>query len=619
MANDCSSVVPPVGLALGLVDQAHTKFMTLGNEVYAAAQQQYQNVSSFVSSIEPTYVTVTFDDVAAVGAPRRPPRPSFDGDLDFHETTTPPDAPVFPGGAGAVALEPIPEFTEPVPVISFSPRPNPTNPTKPVMPTGLFDHAVPDDVEFSQAPDLVPVVFPGSITIPPFTATPPDTSELPDPDLSVFTFSPEWYVSDLLDKVRAKVSWMLDGGTGLPAAVQEALWARAKGRVDLEEQRIVQQTIDEFATRGFTTPNGILNRRIDQARQSAMNQRLGLSRDLVIEEANLEQKNLQFAVQQGVALESQFAALWMQFQELLLKGASALLDASIKVYEAKLTQRKLAYDLFRSQYEAWKTDIEARVEVFRAEVEAAKAAGDYNEQLARLFDTKIRAETAQMDAAIRLFVAKYDADGKKLDAFRAETGAYAEFIRANAAQWDAWGREISAEAAKVQPYEAASRAYAARVSAVDTANRGKIEEARLEIQAFEAEMRAFTDGTLRNIGLALQAEESRVRAVAAKYGALGQVYNADANVEQAISAAHDRRYGLDIQKSTSAAQIATENARAAMQEHVSLTQMQLQAVTTLAQLMTQMTAGVFSAVNYSAGVSLGESKSESRSANFQCE
>src|SRR5690606_22508081 len=74
------------------------------------------------------------------------------------------------------------------------------------------------------------------------------------------------YTSDLLDRVKAKVEAMMDGGIGLEP-VMDALVQRGRARLDVEVQRAIDTGTDEFASRGFPEPNGPLALAIDDVVQ----------------------------------------------------------------------------------------------------------------------------------------------------------------------------------------------------------------------------------------------------------------------------------------------------------------------------------------------------------------
>lgn len=600
-------VAPFSWAAIGVVDDAHNTLLPLGMTTFNAATTMAQDLAAF--AMTPVDVQVNFSDVDPPGGPQRPARPNFpENGLSFNKPGAPPAPPGFSGGVSDLVIAP--EFEYSAPEMDFGERPDPLDarppgavPTAPARVAPLPpDYTLPDEpvlelLSIPPAPVLADLLF---------TATPPDDSDLPE-IVENWSFTPEHYTSALLDKIKATLDWGLDGGIGLPAAVQDALWARARARVDIEEARAIQQTVDEFGARGFTEPNGILNQRLEIARQNNQNQRLALSRDLVIEEAKLEIENLRFMVQQGVALEGTLIQLHMDTQRLNLQAAQFLLDSAIRVFEVKASLIRLRYDVYVAQAQVFKTRVEAelaKVEIFKAQIEAGKARGEINEQRVRQYEAQIKAVQAMAEfynSQVRAFVALVEGDNAVLAGFAQKVNAYRAEVEAKVAEWNGYSARVQGESAKVGAYDALVRAYGARVSAVSERNRVTLDRERLEIQQHEAQIRAHT-ALLENIRTELAAEQARVQSVAAAFGAQAQVFAADAQVEQSISAALDRRYGLDIQKSSAAAQVAVQNGQMQVQQNVQLTGIQIQALQAATATLSQLAASALSAVNYSAGI-----------------
>ena len=602
--------------AIGVVNDAHNTLLPMGVTTFNTAMTMAQDLASFTAS--PIGAVVTFDDPNAPGGVIRPPAPDFGKyDLTLRKPGDPPAPPEYDGAR--LRLDEAPDFDGAPPVIDFGARPAPLSATAPGPAPQLPERAVPVEPDYDTpvSPPIEIVAIPGApdLFIPTFNATPPDTTSLPE-IVETWSFTPEQYTSALLDKVKATIDWGLDGGIGLPAAVQDALWARARGRVDIEEARAIQQVVDEFGARGFTVPNGILNQRVEIARQNNQNQRLALSRDLIIEEAKLEIENLRFMVQQSIALEGTLIGLHMQTQQLNLQAAQFLLDAALKVFEAKSALIRLRYDIYVAQAQVYKTQIEAelaKVEIYKAEVEAARARGEINEQRTRLYEAQIRSVLAMAEfynGRVRAFQALQETDVAKLRAFSERVNVYRAQVDAKVAEWNGYNARINGEASKAGVFDSQVRAYAARVSSVSEKNRVKLDEERLYIQQHDAELRTHT-ALLENIRAELAAEQARVQSVAAAFDAEARVYSASSQVEQAISAAKDRRYGLDIQKATTAAQIAVQNGQALIQENVQLSGLQQQALQAATQVLAQLSAGALSAVNYSASIGYGQNGSVS--------
>lgn len=599
--------------AISVVNDAHNALMPMGIETFETAKTFAQDLASFAAI--PVDVNVSFSDVDPPDGPRRPERPEFPEDgLVFVPPGQPPDPPTF--SSANPKFERAPDFTDEPYEPNYGEAPSPLGKTAPGPAPKLPERTAPEIPGYTLPCDptlelITPPTKP-KILIDPFDGIPPTGMDEGEFDriialIDSTRWTPEQYTSSLLDKIKSTIDWGLDGGIGLPAAVQDALWARARGRVDMEEARAIQQVVDEFGARGFTEANGILNQRIEMVRQNNQNQRLIHNRELIIEEAKLEIENLRFMVQQGIALEGTLIGMHMQFQQLTLEAARFLIDAALKVFEAKVSLVRLKYDVFTQQVQAYKAYVEAeisKVEIFKAEVEAEKALGEINEQRVRQYEAQVRAVgglVAFFNAEVNAYIAQLQTDVQPLEAFKVQLQAYNAEVGAKVAEWNAYQTRVGAETAKVGTFDSLVRAYGARVAATSDYNRNEAERERIAMQQHEANLRTHT-ATLENIRVALAAEQARVQSVSAAFAAQAQVFSADAQVEQAVSAALDRRYGLDIQKATQAAQIALQNGQARVQENVQLSGLQLQALQAATQVLAQLSAGALSAVNYSAGI-----------------
>lgn len=593
--------------AIGVVQNAHETLLPMGVSTYNAATTMAQTLASF--AVTPVSADVVFHDVNPPGGPQRPERPDFPlNALSYNAPGDPPAAPTFT--PHTPKLDDAGKFNADAPIVDPGRKPTVFDKDAPGPAPRMPVRAEPDDlaVALPNEPLLEPINIPAMppLNIPNFTAQPPVDNETLS-IIDTWEFTPEEYTSALLEKVKAKIDWGLDGGTGLPAAIQDALWARARERVDIEEARAIQQAVDEMGARGFTEPNGILNQRIEMVRQNNQNQRLALSRDLVIEEAKLEIDNLRFMIQQGIALEGTLIQLHINEQQMYLQAAQFTLDASIRVFEAKAALIRLRYDIFQAKAAVYRTQVEAalaKVEIFKAQIEVERVRGEINEQRVRLYLAQIQAVNAQVEVyngKVKAFTALIESDVAKINGFGQEVSAFKALVDANVAEWNGFNARVTAEVGKANAYDALVRAYAARVAAVSDKNRASIDVERLHIQQHEAQLRTHVQ-RLEVIRTAIQQEQARVGAAATAFNAQAQVFAADAQVEQSISAALDRRYGLDIQKSAAAAQTAVQNAQMQIQQNVQLSGLQLQAFTAATQVLSQLAASVLSGVNYSAQI-----------------
>jgi len=210
------------------------------------------------------------------------------------------------------------------------------------------------------------------------------------------------YYPDYVGQMQNLIGWLdnaiTNGGTGLPAAIEQQLWDRARGREDAQALRGEEEVNTTFAARGWTLPQGAQVARIDEARQQVLNKNASLSRDVAIEQAKLEQSNVHFAVQGEISLKSNVMSSAIQYvgEKLRAAGqatedAGALVAAEKRLYDTSLeffraqeanAELLMKYEELRSNIQL--TENENAINAFNAQVHnrvngavaAAKAMGE---------------------------------------------------------------------------------------------------------------------------------------------------------------------------------------------------------------------------------------------------
>ncbi|WP_280582992.1 hypothetical protein [Lampropedia aestuarii] len=134
-----------------------------------------------------------------------------------------------------------------------------------------------DDVVLPNAPLLDKPLQPSLIDLEipnfDFPELPKFNAQAPEFEGSSVSSVLQWketpYEVSILGEEMAVLRRMWSGGTGLPVAVEQALWERAAEREDLGALREVSAAAIEFSGRGFTLPPGSLVRRVDAVRTEA--------------------------------------------------------------------------------------------------------------------------------------------------------------------------------------------------------------------------------------------------------------------------------------------------------------------------------------------------------------
>lgn len=288
----------------------------------------------------------------------------------------------------------------------------PSLPTLPTMPTISF-------VAPTAPTDFVDVA-PAVTTIDDFDVDPPTPSTL-------------------LNDLTATLIARLAGGTGLAPAVEQAIWDRARSR----ETRLAQANVDEIArtseSMGFMLPPGVMVDQVRVAQQNYYDKLSELSREVAVKQAELEQKNLTDAINEGTALEGEIIRIYKTQADVYVSkvGAKAEIaklgmaryESLIRAYEASVSAFKSKVDAERSRIEALSTQSSTMLEGYKAGAHAIEATAS---MYSRLWETQIKDYEAGQ--SIMLQAGKINSDNlnytnsTRMDAAKAGAQVYAQLV-----------------------------------------------------------------------------------------------------------------------------------------------------------------------------------------------
>jgi len=432
---------------------------------------------------------------------------------------------------------------DPAPVFN----PTPVTVTLPAAPAPIVTGVAPT------APTLTDVALPTLAlpTLPYF-----DPASLPA--VLAFSYSEQPYTPAVANELRQQILTWLQGGTGLPAAVEQALFARAYDRQEQINYREEQRIRADWASRGWQLPPGAMGKQIQAVREQGMLQTSETAREILVKAAEWEIENLRQAVAHGITFE-------------------------------KLLQEHF-HQLANRAFEVAKTRVESDIARLNAQIAA-------HNLVVVVFEAQVKA------AVLPLEVAKIQVDINKgkIEAYRADISAWAEKIAARKIEFDAYETQVKAETAKIGLMEAEARAFAATVEGYKSGNDVKIQNIKIQIEQMEA--------ALKRHNLLLETEKARVQAQVAQLNAQTDRYKAQlsgyttttqAKVQLAVADFEARMKQYDAQVS-----------RSVQQAHL-----QMEAAKAAAQIQSQLVAGAMSSTSISANISAGVGNQVSVSHNY---
>lgn len=585
------------------------------NKATQYASSHSGQVASFLSSLNtsiyqaPTY-SLTWTSIAAPSLPSMPAAPTMPT-INF----------VMPGGQPDAFSESMPSFSistfdEAAPTLTIPAAPTLTYGAAPSIPT-IGAVTVPD------APDVVMPDLPTYLTLNPVAFGGVDLREdwldkletmptlnIVQPTPFSYALGPK-YASDLLSELKSKLEARLQGGTGLDPAIEQAIWDRARSRETVIAQANIDEVMRTGDALGFPLPAGVLAAQMRAAQKDYYDKLSGLSRDVAIKQAELEQENLKQSIDEGMRLESMLIDYSVKIEQLSFDIARAYADNAIQLYNASLDEFKTLLAGYESYAGVYKTIIDsqlAKVEVFKAQLAGEQAKADVNKSLVEQYKASVEAGMAQVEiyraqvgaaqTLVQLEQAKIGAAGEQIRAYVAQ-------VNAETAKLEAYKTTVQAESVKADIYKVKADVFAARTQAESEYSRALISRYSAVAQAKQSEWGAYQ--------AKVQAESVRIEALGKQSGALLDGYRAVTSAIQAQSELQATVWQSQIKQYESQQATAIAAARLNHDSVIQTNNAKMEAAKVGAQVYAQLTASAYSMINASASVSAGGSTSVSYS------
>lgn len=479
--------------------------------------------------------------------------------------------------------------------------PAPTNPgfSFPSAPV----YTLPDD------PTLTPITIPSTPNVVLPTLSLEDFPVLQE--LNIDTLIP-WteptYTPEIWTDVKGQLETFFAGGTGIRADVQDAMVNRNNEQENRLIRQQVQQAQEEWASRGYTAPPGMLAKRIDTIREEGLIKKLGGSREVLIKAMDAEMENLRFATQQGIVGEQMFIQLFLAAAERLFMVQRLNIEYQIQYYNSLIAafNAKLQQNMIRAQvYEVQVRAALAEIEVFKSLIEAESLKVDMNKALVEQYEAQVKgrqAIVALYSEEVKAVGVRADVFDSEIKAYGSEINAFATLVQADKHRFDAYATQMEGEKAKGSIIESEARAYQAEVSGIEVGVRaetaaldGAVEAFKAEIMAFQAKV-AGLEGVNKN-------ELAGIQAHLAGYQASTQRFIANLSAEEAKS--NNELGTWQAKQSITIAQYEAQIKRfqALLEKAVQQAGMSLQGITSAGQLSSTISAGALAAMHVGATIS----------------
>lgn len=494
--------------------------------------------------------------------------------------------------------------------------------TAPTVP-GIRDISVPSAPELSFPPPPVPV----TLTVVPFEGI--DThsdwlsrlTDIPVVDIVkpvAYSYARgESYASALLDELKATLLDRTRGGTGLAAAVERAIWGRARDRetqIALGNEADISRQAEAL---GYKLPPGVLTAQLRAAHQTYYDKLSGLSRDISVKQAELEQQNVRDAITAGMQMESTLIDYSYKLEQLSFETSRATADNAVQLFNTSVEHLRVLsqqYEVFAGVYKALIDSEMSKVEVYKAQLEAENTKAVINRSQVEAYTAQVEAGMAQVEiyrAQVGAAQTLVQLEEARMGAAGEQVRAYVAQVNAETAKVEAYKAQVSAEAIKAEMHQARAQVLVAKAGVQAEHSRAQISRFSALHQAKAAEW----DGYRARV----EAETQRIQALGAQSNAQLDGYRAAAASSIAQAEMQSKMWEAGIKQYEAGQTLAIQAATTNVNSIIAANSARLDAAKVGAQVHAQLAASAYGMVNANAAISSSHQGSNAVSFSYSGE
>lgn len=579
-----------------------------GISAYADQQTDAANVfllrlGDAVANLQPPSITPEFPT-----GPDAPPQLTVDAPtLQTVVWTSPTAPPAFTETIDIGAVMPDPFDDEP-PVLSFAAAPTPFTEAAPDAPGINLVFEDPElTVNLPAPPSLLSISVHqfGGITMP---DAPDDVDEISVVEPSIREYTPgAEYTSALLTATQVKLEDIIsNGATGLNPDAENAIWDRGRER-EARAAREAIDKLDQMEAMGFVLPPGAyVDARLKIITETDYAER-GLSREIIIKQAELTYQALKDALPAATNLEAQLINYSNSVEQRMFESTKYATEAGIAIYNAKVEAYRAFVQAYTAKIQAYEAQVRAQialVEVYKAEVEAEQAKAQVNIAMVQSYTAQITAALSAVDiykARIEGIRIKAEIEKMKIETFGEQVRAYAAKINAFTAQVEGYRAGLEAEGVKQRVYQSQVEAFAARVTAAAKDAEVRISAYRGRIEANIAQWEGYKS--------AWQGEAAHAQAIGAYNQSLTGEYESQVRAVVSFNEVLSKQWQVALEQAQRTAEIGVSAAKANAELYVTTRSLAVEAAKVGAQVSSQLGAAALNAINWSSSTSTSTSVS----------
>ena len=502
-------------------------------------------------------------------------------------------------------------FTGVAPMLSFGTAPIPDYGSSPDAPGINLNFTFPSlELTLPAVPSLM------SISVLPFDGVTLPTLDATVPNLTAFAPNilgyneKAIYVSTLLTSLEGDLNSAITTGEGLVVGgdVENAIWDRGRER-EYRQQADALLELDRMEELGYAFPPGVyLDARLKVTTETA-NSIAGVSREIMIKQAETMLENLKQARTVAVELEGKQLDYANQVAQRAFECAKFVAEASIQVYNAEVEAFKASLDGFRTKAQIYETLIkgaQTEVEIYKATLDAEKIKAEINTTLVQQYEVQIKAQTLFVD----VYKAELGAIETQANLQKIVVEAYGEEIKAYVGKVNAFSAQVEAYKTQLQSQEVISGIFKTQVDAYGATVHAGAEEATAMISGYKANIDGYV-AKLDGYKAQVSAMSEHIKGAAAYNTSVADVYRSEMTALASYNSVLTEQWKAAADLSEKQAEVAVKAAEANGQLAIAAKNVVVEALKGGASAAAQIGAAGLNAVHWSQSASWSSSISNS--------
>lgn len=369
-------------------------------------------------------------------------------------------------------------------------------------------------------------------------------------DAMLTKFNPNYHSA--MAAIETQLATYLAGGTGLDPDAENAIYERSRDKVDAETRRVGPAAYADTADKGFTLPNGALLAAMGAARQAGADNNARSAREIVVMAAEMEQKNLQFAVTTSAGLRTALLSAALSYHQNLIQingqaldYAKTILAAIIEAYNTSVKAFSLKLDIYKTEAQVYEVRLKAAmaaIDLYLAEIKALEALVSVDRAKVEIYKARVDVLMVYANvyrAQIEAVQGRANLEKLKIDLFQAQVQGFTAGVQAKNAEWQGYSAAIGGEEAKarmfgvqvqgylgqVQGYKATVEAKSEIVKATATTNQARATQYKATMDGYSTVVQARGEVARTRL------ENQRQKVIAFQVQAQAQIANFQVRAE----------------------------------------------------------------------------------------